>query len=117
MQRYVFSLDQGLLTVGRSRLLKFQLFPVLEKLKPVKLMSQQLITVGNRQWADHNGRRYPVIAQDSEYVLHDQSAALLYFLAMLAELLSKKNISPNISFLQEYLPHQIWNWPFIDEEE
>lgn len=51
----------------------------------------------------HNGVSYPVKKVRNKNVVIDQSRTMLFFLLSLQEILSRKRINPNISFLNHYV--------------
>jgi len=54
----------------------------------------------------HENHLYPVKSFEKNYVVIDQGRVLLLFLLLLQEMLSRKKISPTISFLATYFRSQ-----------
>jgi hypothetical protein len=78
----------------------FALPVMLNEIEPVKIPSSAKSEV-------YNGREFPVKSIKGEYLLIDQSRALLLFLLLFNEFLAQKAINPSISFTQNYLPSSL----------
>ena len=50
----------------------------------------------------HNGMVYPVKKYGNKYVVIDQSRVLLLFMLLFQDMLSRKRINPDISFINHY---------------
>lgn len=100
---HIFAMDQGILFDTAKNEVFGLLSPYIEGDAYHTREDGHIKTINKKKWVNIGNRDYPLSKLENKEVAIDQCKVLLNFITILIELLTQKNLSPNISVHTDYL--------------